>query len=160
MGDHLPGRSQRLVADVMLRSPHVADRSTTVGEARTFFADAHVHLLLLTTRGGMGERLLGTLGRDDLPPDAPALAAEPALRHARLEGRTVRADLAADVVRRVMEEDGMRRLAVVDDVGRLRGLVCLKSSGTGFCTDAGVSARRTGRGRAGGSQDLLVRGPA
>jgi hypothetical protein len=36
---------------------------------------------------------------------------------------------------------GRRRVAVVTDGGRLVGLLCLKRSGRGFCSDAGIRAR-------------------
>ena len=41
----------------------------------------------------------------------------------------------------VMRSHGRRRLAVVDRSGHLLGLLCLKRSGRGFCSDAGVAAR-------------------
>jgi hypothetical protein len=42
---------------------------------------------------------------------------------------------------------GQRRRAVVDDEGRLLGLLCLKASGRGFCADADVAARARERRR-------------
>ena len=35
-----------------------------------------------------------------------------------------------------------RRLAVLDDSGRLIGLLCLKGNGTGYCADDGRRGRR------------------
>ncbi|MDR7255464.1 CBS domain-containing protein [Nocardioides sp. BE266] len=132
-----------LVAEVMLRSPIVLDRSATVDEVRTVFAGTHVHMVLLTPTGRVGEPLLGTLVRDDLA--APEMARGPVLPHARLAGRTVGADLLADDVRRSMQAAGKRRAAVVDAGGLLLGLLCLKHHGGGFCTDAGVASRRAAR---------------
>jgi CBS domain-containing protein len=129
------------VAQLMLRSPIVLSASEPLAEVRRVFDSSHVHMVLLTTSGRVGEVLLGTLVRDDLPPAGPGTA----LAHARLEGRTVRADRAATDVRRAMQAAGHRRLAVVDHDGRLMGLLCLKRSGDGFCTDAGVASRRASR---------------
>lgn len=129
------------VTGLMLRSPIVLAGSEPLDEVRRVFDSSHVHMVLLTASGRVGERLLGTLVRDDVPPTGPG----PALAHARLEGRTVRADLEAEGVRRAMHAAGIRRLAVIDPDGRLLGLLCLKRSGDGFCTDAGVASRRAGR---------------
>ena len=57
----------------------------------------------------------------------------------------MRAAVAAEDARRAMQASGDRRLAVVEDDGRLLGLLCLKRSGDGFCTDAGVAERRAAR---------------
>jgi hypothetical protein len=38
-----------------------------------------------------------------------------------------------------------RRLAVVDDSGRLLGLLCLKKDGTGYCSDDGIGDRAAQR---------------
>lgn len=128
------------VTDVMLGDPQVCGQSTTVDHARAFFSSTHVHMLLLTFTGRVGEPLLGTVARDDLPDRGEARA--PALSYARLRGRVVHADVSAEEARRTLHAAGKRRLAVVDDSGRLLGLLCLKRDGTGFCSDAGVRARR------------------
>lgn len=133
------------VAEVMLRTPIVLEGSATVDDVRTVFASTHVHMVLLTRHGKVGEPLLGTLVRDDLP--EPASGRGPVLPHARVAGRTVAADLLADDVRRSMLADGQRRAAVVDADGVLLGLLCLKHHGGGFCTDAGVASRRAARHR-------------
>jgi len=142
-----------LVGEAMLEDPQVSSGSTTVEEARAVFRSTHVHMLLLTTTGRVGEPLLGTVVRDDLPPQGQAGAT--ALSYAHLRGRVVGADVAADDVRRTLHEAGRRRLAVVDDAGRLLGLLCLKRDGSGFCTDAGVRARRTR-----GEDGVATHGPA
>jgi CBS domain-containing protein len=131
------------VAEVMLRTPIVLEGSATVDDVRTVFASTHVHMVLLTPHGRVGEPLLGTLVRDDLPD--PASGRDRVLPHARVAGRTVAADLLADDVRRSMRADGQRRAAVVDADGILLGLLCLKHHGGGFCTDAGVASRRAAR---------------
>lgn len=131
------------VAEVMLRSPIVLEGAATVADVRTVLASSHVHMVLLTPTGRLGEPLLGTLVRDDLVAAGPA--GGPALPHARLAGRTVGADLLADDVRRSMQASGQRRAAVLDADGLLVGLLCLKHHGGGFCTDAGVASRRAAR---------------
>lgn len=132
------------VTEVMLCSPIVLAASEPVGEVRRVFASSHVHMVLLTASGRVGEPLLGTLVRDDLPEPGGASRGD-ALAHARLEGRTVAGDLEVESTRRAMQAAGTRRLAVVDADGRLLGLLCLKRSGDGFCTDAGVESRRAER---------------
>lgn len=42
---------------------------------------------------------------------------------------------------RAMTTYGRRRRAVIDDRGLLLGLLCLKHTGLGFCSDADVRAR-------------------
>lgn len=129
------------VADVMLARPRTHDASATVGSLRSLFRSDHVHVALLVADG----RLVGVADRGDLEgaeDDAPALGC------AGLEGRIVGAAEDAEVVRRRMAAQGLRRLAVVDDAGVLLGLLCLKRSGRGFCSDADVAdraAERTGR---------------
>ena len=137
-----------LVAEVMLRSPIVLEGSVSLEEVRTVFGSTHVHMVLLTPTGRIGEPLLGTLVRDDLA--AAAGARGDALPHARLTDRTAAADLLADDVRRTMQAAGRRRAAVVDADGLLLGLLCLKHHGRSFCTDEGVASRRAAR-RAGQS---------
>jgi hypothetical protein len=46
---------------------------------------------------------------------------------------------------RAMIASGQRRAAVVSPDGRLLGLLCLKASGTGFCSDQDVRARALDR---------------
>ncbi len=125
------------VADVVVRLPKTVPANASVAEARSCFADDHVHMLLFTESG----RLLGTLVREDLDETASG----PALRHARLTGRTVSADLPAEDARQLLLRRGQRRLAVVDRDGALLGLLCLKRRRTGFCSDADVAARAAER---------------
>lgn len=46
---------------------------------------------------------------------------------------------------------GLRRLAVVDEAGRLEGLLCLKRTATGFCSDRDVASRARERPSAPGA---------
>jgi hypothetical protein len=116
--------------DLMIARPKVLPADASVGDVRELFGDDHVVMVLLGERG----LLLGTLLRDDLPDAAPSSA--PTLRWSVMTGRTVSpADPAAVVCRRLLE-GGRSRLAVVDDVGRLLGLVCLKRQRNGLATFA------------------------
>lgn len=131
--------SAATVADVMLRRPTIHPPDTTVSAAReAFAASPKLHLLLLVHDG----RLVGTLDRDDL-----ATSVDPgtgALASASLDGRT---GAPAERHRADMVASGVRRLAVIDGDLRLLGLLCLKASGSGFCTDEGVDGMRRGRNR-------------
>ncbi|MGW7532463.1 CBS domain-containing protein [Amycolatopsis sp. NPDC054798] len=125
----------KTVGEVLVRLPKTLPLDTSVGQARTCFADDHVHLLLLTGGG----KLMGTLAREDLPPELDGSAL--ALTHSRMAGRTIPADLPAEEARQLLLARGQRRFAVVDDTGALLGLLCLKRRRTGFCSDADVAAR-------------------
>lgn len=128
------------VARAMLLQPTVHPADLTVAQARgAFQASAKTHMILLV-RDGV---LLGTLTRDDLAADAPA--GDPALDLGSLDGRTVPEGAALARTREAMRRRGVRRLAVVDESGRLRGLLCLKRSLQGFCSDEGVAAMRRER---------------
>ncbi|MGW1564687.1 hypothetical protein ACWCQ1_51030 [Streptomyces sp. NPDC002144] len=56
-----------------------------------------------------------------------------------------------------MALDGRRRLAVTDGCGRLLGLLCLKRSGNGYCSDEGIRARADERERT-RSSPMFARG--
>lgn len=127
------------VAAAMLPLPKVCPPGLTVAGARALFLDDHVHALLVVDAGV----LLAVVERPDLVdarPDAPARA------HGRRDGRVVgpHEDLAA--TGRDMVLAGRRRLAVADEHRVLLGLLCLKRSGRGFCSQADVDARARERG--------------
>jgi predicted transcriptional regulator len=112
---------------------------TTIRELRAFLADEHVHMALLVD----GEELVGTVEAADLVTDLGDRA--PAREVAVLDGRTVEPELdLADALEWMTTVD-RRRLAVVTGDSRLVGLLCLKSSGRGFCSDEDVSARHRDR---------------
>lgn len=127
----------RTVADAMLTAPKRCDRSAVVADLHELFQDEHVHCALVTD----GSRLLSVVMRDDLDADLTA----PASTVGTLRGRTVAASANLDDVHRRMVEKRLRRLAVVTETGRLLGLLCLKRTGIGFCSDAGVAARAAAR---------------
>ncbi|MGQ0465290.1 MAG: CBS domain-containing protein [Sporichthyaceae bacterium] len=124
------------VAEAMVTSPKTLPTSATVGDARAAFRDDHVHLLLIV---GPRRRLVATVGRWDLEKDsADDLAV---LSLGTLQDRTIRPDLGAQAALELMVETGTRRRAVVDEDGILLGLLCLKRSWRGFCSDANVLER-------------------
>lgn len=128
------------VADAMLRDPTVHPAGLTVDEARQCFrASPKTHLLLLV-RDGV---LLRAVTTDDLTEQVPG--SDPVLAHGSLEDRTVGPDVPVGPLREAMAGTGVRRLAVVDSDMSLLGLLCLKKSLTGFCTDESVAAMRAAR---------------
>ncbi|MCO7237803.1 CBS domain-containing protein [Aeromicrobium sp. CnD17-E] len=133
------GRSSPVVEDEMLHRPKSWPTSLTVGHAREVLADDHLHAILVVD----GAVLRGVIVEGDVPDDVED--DQPALVHARLDGRTVRVGTTLDEARELLEQSRSRRLAVVDAAGLLVGLLCLKRHGRGFCSDAGVEARRASR---------------
>ena len=131
------------VSDVMLRHPKVLDAQTTVDEARAALTNDHVHMVLLTE----GSTLVGTLVRTDLPHPIQRSdqGSGPALPWSTLRDRTVPSATSADTVNKLLIERGLRRLAVIDHDGTLLGLMCLKRSRTGFCSDEDVASRAQSR---------------
>lgn len=124
----------------MLRAPrtHPADL-TVAGAWDAFGSSAKTHMILLVADGV----LLATLTRDDLA--GTVSSGVPALPLGSLAGRTVRPDAPLAPTHEAMRDGGVRRLAVVDESGRLLGLLCLKRTLRGFCTDEGVAAMRASR---------------
>jgi len=124
-----------LVRDVMLRHPKTLSAQSSVDEARAALCDDHVHMVLLTE----GDRLVGTVVRADLPRTTQECG--PVLPWSRLQGRTVQPQATANFVHELLIERGLRRLAVIDGDGALLGLMCLKRTRTGFCSDDDVESR-------------------
>lgn len=127
--------------EAMITLPALHPADITVEAAHEALQDPHVHLLLLVE----ARRLVGTLDRADL--EQADHEDQPARELAVLEGRTTSPDVDVAPVGAEMTATGTRRLAVVDADGVLLGLLCLKRSGAGFCSDAGVAARSAARRR-------------
>jgi CBS domain-containing protein len=126
--------------DISIRTPCVLPADCSVADVRTHLVRDHVHLALLVDPAG---RLVGTLTRDDID---GVDGARPAAGHGRLEDRVVPPEMTESEVRERLARLGVRRAAVVDEDGRLVGLVCAKRSGNGYCTDDGIAQRRLERG--------------
>jgi hypothetical protein len=123
----------------MVTVPKTLPVDASVAQVWAMFSDDHVHMALLTSDG----LLRSTVRRSDLP--ATSLPTEAALAYGTLAGRTVAPHESAEAIRLRLVGSGQRRLAVVGARGELLGLVCLKRSGTGFCSDEGVAARAVER---------------
>lgn len=139
------------VGDAMVRRPKTLPADATIADARSALENDHVHLLLLVSDEGA---LVGTVAREDLedregregregreelvPGDGPLASI------AVLEGRTVEASMPLERAHAMMGTT-WRRLAVVAE-GRLVGLLCLKRSRAGYCTDEGIEDRARERG--------------
>jgi CBS domain-containing protein len=123
-------------AHIMITTPKTLPTRASVDDVRAQMADDHVHMVLLTD----GDTLRGTVVRTDLPPAGSGH--EAALRWAVLRDRTVSPDTPTALVQARLNHAKMRRLAVVDADDTLLGLVCLKRSRSGFCSDADVAARK------------------
>jgi CBS domain-containing protein len=123
------------VADAVMTVPKVLDERASVAEVRHLLADDHVHAALLVDASGV---LVTVVERNDLPAgrdDTPARSL------GQIDGRVVAGDAQLRAVADRMLAERRRRLAVVDDTGRLVGLLCMKRNFTGFCSDADVLAR-------------------
>lgn len=127
-GDH--------VADVMVRFPKTHGPGSRLAEIRAFFQDDHVHMALIVDPDG---RLVTTIERSDLASARPD--STPAREFGTLAGRTVAPADQLDATTAALRRERRRRLAVVDEGGRLLGLLCLKKDGTGYCSDEGIRER-------------------
>jgi hypothetical protein len=133
----------------MVTAPAVHDPWTTVAQLRAFFRDDHVHMALIVDRA----HLLGAVERGDL---VPTLSSQtPAREIARLHGRTIGREHLLSEALKTMMRDNRRRLAVISGDSTLLGLLCLKQSRRGFCSDADVRNRRAVEPRAEVVQILL-----
>jgi CBS domain len=124
----------------MLTTPARHPLFATVGEIQDFFRDDHVHAALIVSPAGYLEAVVE---RDDIA-ECQALDAA-AAPLGRVAGRTVPAGADLAEVRRRMITTGRRRAAVTGADGRLLGLLCLKASRAGFCSDRDVRARAQGQ---------------
>jgi predicted Zn-dependent protease len=126
----------------MITAPARHILAVTVGEIREFFDDGHVHAALIVSPGGY---LAAVVERGDIAMHQDSGAAAAPL--GRLVGRTVAAGAGLAEVQREMMATGRRRVAVTGVGGRLLGLLCLKASQAGFCSDLDVRTRADGGGK-------------
>jgi CBS domain-containing protein len=120
----------------MITRPEIHAPTTTVGELRAFFEDDHVHAALLVDAG----RLVAVVERAELRPEVADGAAAATI--ATVDGKTVGPDTPVAEALAVMSRSGRRRLAVTGESSQLLGLLCLKASGAGFCSDTDVGNRK------------------
>lgn len=132
------------VTDVMVTCPKTLGPLSRLDDLRAIFSDDHVHMALVVDPDD--GRLITTIERPDIPEAASNSAA--VTEFGTLVGRTVQASYSLDAATTAMRFEARRRLAVVDDFGRLLGLLCLKRDGTGYCSNEGIRARADERERA------------
>ena len=129
-----------VVSDAMVTIPKTHGPGVSLEEIRGLFEDDHVRIALIVAADG---RLLTTIERQDLL--VVASGSTPATELGTLVGRTVRPTTPLRFATATLLRERKRRLAVVDDHGRLVGLLCLKRDGTGFCSDEGIRRRAESR---------------
>lgn len=105
-------------------------------EGPGLFEHDHVHMALIVAPNG---RLVTTIERPDLT--AATSSSTPVAKLGTLIGRTVGPADPLGAATATLLRERRRRLAVVDDSGRLLGLLCLKKDGTGYCSDEGIRER-------------------
>lgn len=125
-----------VVADAMLQHPTTHPADATVGELRTYFRDDHAHIALLVN----GRTLVAAIRRKDLGEDMRDT--QPAAGIVLSEQRSISPTILLKSVHQYMVRECHRRLVVTDGDDRLLGLLCLKRSGRGFCSDADIRSRR------------------
>lgn len=130
--------SEPRVADVMVTRPKTHGPDVDVATLRALFDDDHVQMALIIAADG---RLVTTIERADLASGPVTSGPAPAAVLGTLAGRTVRPTDPLAAATATLTRRGRRRLAVVDEAGRLVGLLCRKRNGTGFCSDEGIAAR-------------------
>src|SRR5262249_52550634 len=117
--------SGRTAADVMLSTPKTLPSNVTVEVARLQLDRGSVQILLLVD----GPLFVGAITR--IPPDAAP--EESALQYATAMPETISPNEPATVAFARAGANADRRIVVVDDQGRLAGLLCLNQSRTQFC---------------------------
>lgn len=135
----------------MVTCPKMHGPGSGLETIRAFFEDDHVHMALIVAADG---RLVTTIERPDLA--AAASGSAPVAKLGTLCGRTVAAADPLDAAAAMLLREGRRRLAVVDDSGRLLGLLCLKRDGSGYCSDEGIRERAQHATAAARSQTMGV----
>lgn len=120
----------------MVRFPKTHGTGSNLEEIHAFFEDDHVHMALIVATDG---QLVTTIERPDLAAALPR--STPAKELGTLTGRIARPTDLLCAATAALLRGRRRRLAVVDDSGRLLGLLCLKKSETGYCSDQGIRER-------------------
>ena len=123
------------MAEAMLVRPKLHSPRLTIDQARAAFGDGHIHMLLLVG----DSRLVATVERDDLITELHGESS--AVVVGRTAGRTTTPTTRLGDAFETMRSGGRRRLAVVGDDLTVLGLLCLKVSLDGFCSDADIERR-------------------
>ncbi len=122
----------------MVSYPKRLSLAATVGEVRRFFRDDNVHAALIVTQAGC---LVAVVERCDIS-GSPAPDDARAAPSGRLAGRVILPGASLRAAWLAVTATGQRRNAVVISAdGRLLGLLCLKASQAGFCSDEDVADR-------------------
>ena len=124
------------VADAMITGAKLSTMRTTVREVRALLAAEHVHSAVVVEHGV----LVAVIDQADVAGDVPDHAT--AARFGTLTNRVVAPDLDLEQARRQLIATGRRRLAVAGSDGTFLGLLCLKRTRAGFCSDDDIAARR------------------
>jgi CBS domain-containing protein len=125
-GDPSPVIARVTVGDVMYERPKTLPHDATVADVRELFATSRLRLALLV----YNDVCIGTLSRDDLPEDAEDGEGAATFAHVPL---TVGRNASLTDAHRIVSATSEGRVVVVDDAGRLIGLLCRNTAGTGFC---------------------------
>jgi len=112
------------IGDVMMREAESVSPSTPLSAAREVFVSPRKKLLLVTD----GDRYLGTLTPDDVPPSGDG----PIAPHVRADRPSVAPGDPVARALELVESEGMTRIPVVSG-DRLEGLVCFNTSHEAFC---------------------------
>ncbi len=127
--------SKPTVADAMVTDIKVSAADATVGDLRALFVDEHVHAAVIVDDGV----LITVVDRSEVA--RTASADSPAVQLGCRRHRVVALTADLEQARQQLLASDRRRLAVVDADGQLCGLLCLKRTRAGFCSDQDVRAR-------------------
>jgi CBS domain-containing protein len=114
----------------MIGKPKSVSRDASVGDARILFANPKNRLLLVVDDDDL---YVGHVLRGDVPESEPDEA--PLLSHVRRECPTIGPDDSVADALPSASEAFDNRLVVVDDDGRLEGLLCLNKRDGYLCVD-------------------------
>jgi CBS-domain-containing membrane protein len=124
------------VGDCMVTICKTHGPDTRLAEIRRLFDDDHVHMALIVAADS---ELLTTIERADLSETTPGSIQARDL--GTIASRVIGPHQSLADAMAALKWGRRRRLAVIDDSGRLLGLLCLKRHGDGFCSDEGVRQR-------------------
>jgi CBS domain-containing protein len=124
---HIDDVDGSTAADVMHRRMTSLPASATVGEVRSYFAESDSRQLAVLADGA---RYVGSIVAAEL--DAEAGDAAPAARFAQ-PLPAIHPDASARSARDLALQQPSRRLPVVDDAGKLCGVVAITRDRDGFC---------------------------